>query len=347
MTPSLSLSGLESVVAGEQSPRRDAILAALTSQYVELEPRLGDRHIELYDNVFRVLVRGIELQARLALAERLAPMKRAPREIIRELASDPYAIVATPVIQLSPVLTEDDLVTVARTCSEAHRAALAQRPELNTTITDVLVDRREQSVLVALIGNDSARLSPDGAIKLTEVAADNTVVAQALAMRLQLPATTATQILHAARSVVVAILAQASPEARASDITAAVGEAMVMVQSLPRAYDGPLTEQQVVTLYGMKSYGEVAEGLGQLAGIGADLVIQALESPVIDGMLIVLKAARFSTANAEAMLAARLDLAPGARALLEPMRQFGRINAPDPARMLTFVLSRDVSAIIH
>jgi hypothetical protein len=347
MTPSLSLSGLESVAAGEESPRRDAILSALTSQYVELEPRLSDRHIELYDNVFRVLVSGIELQARLALAERLAPMKRAPREIIRDLANDPYAIVATPVLQRSPVLEEDDLVTVARTCSEAHRAALAQRPELNTTITDVLVDRREQSVLVALIGNDSARLSPDGATKLTEVAAGNMVVAQALAVRLQLPATAVTQILHAARTVVVATLAQASPEARASDITAAVGEAVGMVQSLPRAFDGPLTEQQVVTLYGMKSCGEVAEGLGQLAGIGADLVAQALESPSLDGLLIVLKAARFSTTNAEAMLAAKLSLPLGARALLEPLRQFERINAVDPARMLGFVLSRDTGAIIH
>ncbi|NJL72865.1 MAG: DUF2336 domain-containing protein [Candidatus Competibacteraceae bacterium] len=151
MLQGFSLSGLEDVAAGEDSPRRDAILSALTDQYLELEPRLSDRHIELYDNVFRVLVSGIELQARLALSEKLAAVKRAPREIIRDLANDEYAVVATPVLQRSPLLDEIDLVNVARNRSEAHRAALAQRPNLHTVVTDVLVDRREQSVLVALI----------------------------------------------------------------------------------------------------------------------------------------------------------------------------------------------------
>lgn len=340
MTMSFSLSGLEDVAAGEESPRRDAILSALTNQYLELEPRLSDRHIELYDNVFRVLVQGIELQARLALAEKLATVKRAPREIIRDLANDEYVIVAGPVLQKSPVLDENDLIAVARNRSEAHRAALAQRPELNTQITDALVDRREQSVLVALIGNDTARLSADGAGALTEIASSNMVVAQALAVRLQLPATAVMQILLAAKSAVIDTLAGSAPQASAGDITAAVGRAVGIMGSLPAADQGGLNRDHIVTLFDMGALGEVCSGIAELAMVDRDLVKRALEADNTDGMLIVLKAAGFERHQAEGMLSVKLGLPVGSRALNDPLGQFDRINAVDPARMLGFVLSR-------
>lgn len=340
MTTGFSLSGLEDLAAGENSPRRDAILLSLTKQYVELEPRLSDRHVELYDNVFRVLVNGIELQARLALAEKLGPMQRAPREIIRDLANDRYAIVAGPVLQNSPVLDENDLVEVARNRSEAHRAAIARRPDINTVITDVLVDRREQSVLVALIGNDTARLSTDGATTLTDVAAGNEVVAQALAARLSLPATAVTQILAAARMVVVNTLVHSEPEARARDIHDAVGDAIDVVKSLPAEGDSKTSESQIVALFAMGSVDEVAEALAVRSGIKAESVLRALDAHSPDALLIVLKAAEFAFPNVEGMLAVKLKTSLGSHALREVLGQYNRVNASDPERMLGFVLQR-------
>lgn len=335
-----SLSGLEDVAAGEDSPRRDAILSALTSQYLELEPRLSDRHIELYDNVFRVLVNGIELQARLALAEKLAPMKRAPREIIRDLANDPYAIVAGPILQQSPVLDDNDLMDAARNCSEAHRIAIAQRPKLNSVITDVLVDRREQSVLVALIGNDTAHLSTDGATTLAEVANKNEVVAQALAARLSLPASAVSQILSAARAVVVNTLAHSEPEARARDIIEAVGEAVDVVHSLPDTARDEVSEQQIITLYGMDALDEVALALSDRSGIKTATVLRALHASNVDGLLILLKCAEFSRSNVQAMLSVRLKAPIGSSVLTEALSQYDRVSTSDPERMLGFVLKR-------
>lgn len=347
MTMGFSLSGLEDVAAGEESPRRDAILSALTNQYVELEPRLSDRHIELYDNVFRVLVKGIELQARLALSEKLGPMKRAPREIIRDLANDPYAIVASAVLQHSPVLDDGDLVEVARHRSEAHRAAIAQRPHVNTTVTDVLVDRREQSVLVALVSNETAHLSTDGATTLADVAHSNEVVAQALAVRLQLPATAVTQILSAARAVVVNTLAHAEPDARARDITEAVGEAVKVVKSLPSSANDAASEQQIVALYGMDEFEDVAAALAVRAGLRQGTVLRALHAKSADGLMIVLKAAEFSRRHVEAMLSVKLKSQIGAYGLKEMMGQFDRINAADPERILGFVLQQNAHAIVN
>jgi uncharacterized protein (DUF2336 family) len=341
MNPALSLTGLEHVAAGEETPRRASILSALTSQYLDLEPRLTDRHIELYDNVFKLLVAGIELQARVMLAEKLAPLKRAPRETIRNLALDPSPAVAGPVLEQSGALSEEDLIAAAQAGVEGHRIALAKRVALQPNVADVLVSRREQSVCVALIGNGSAQLSSDGAGVLADIAKGNMVVTQALAARLRLPAQAVMQMLDAARSVVVETLARTEPDAVARDLTEAVDSAVSVVRDLPQVDSRPLNDQQIVTLYVMKAHDEVERALSRRTQLPAELVGEALVAENVDALLIVLKVAQFSRAHAEGMLCAKLGVPIGSRMLREPLDQLDRINARDPARMIKFVLQRE------
>jgi uncharacterized protein (DUF2336 family) len=341
MNPFMSLNGLEQVAAGEETPRRVSILSALTNQYLDLEPRLTDRHIELYDNVFKLLVAGIELQARVMLAEKLAPLKRAPRDTIRNLALDPASAVAAPVLEQSVALSEEDLVTAAHSGVEAHRIALARRSGLQQRVADVLLSRREQAVCVALIGNGSARLSNEGAGALADIAKSNMVVAQALAARLRLPAHAVMQMLDAARSVVVDTLARTEPQAVAGDLTEAVDSAVSVVRDLPEADTRPLNDQQIVTLYVMKSHDEVERALSRRTSLPAELVGEALVAESVDALLIILKVAQFSRAHAEGMLSAKLGVPIGSRMLREPLDQLDRINARDPARMIRFVLQRE------
>jgi uncharacterized protein (DUF2336 family) len=345
-----SLSGLEELVEGQESPRRAAILSALTSQYVELEPRLSDRHIDLYDNVFTLLVKGIELHARVALSEKLAPMARAPRETINTLANDEHAIVAAPVLQQSPVLDEMTLVRIAETRTEGHRCAMAQREGLGADVTKALVKRHEPAVFVNLIGNGSAKLSSDSAGALAEMATSNSAVAQALASRLRLPAATVGQMLHAARALVVETLARAEPEETGKSLTAAVDEAMGAVTGLPSDEAKPqekLSDQQIVTLYVMKSYVEVEDAVALRSGISADLISDAFCAHHVDAMLIALKAAGFSMRATEAMLSVRLSVPIGSRMLREPLEQFERINTREPARMMQFALEREKMRATH
>lgn len=341
MIAGFSLTGLEDVANGEDSPRRSAILTALTQQYLELEPRLSDRHIELYDNVFKLLVSGIELQARLQLSERIAPMQRAPRDTIRILARDSYAAVAAPVLRQSPVLEEPDLIEIARDLSEAHRAALAGRPHIGVNITNLLVKRQEQSVFVELVQNDSARLSPDGAAALTSMAKDNLVVAEALAARLQIPATALTQILQAARSAVVDMLIREEPQAAATAITSAVDAGVETVATLPAVPDDLLTDQQIVALMSIRAYQDVHEALAARAGLTPETVALSMKAFHIDAFLIVLKAARFVRSQAEGMLAAKLGVQIGSPMLISSLEQFERINPADPERMIEVVLHRE------
>jgi uncharacterized protein (DUF2336 family) len=341
MTQALSLSGLESVAQGNETPRRGAILSALTNQYIELEPRLGDRHIELYDNVFRLLAQGIEVQARVALSEALAPMKRAPREVVRDLANDDYVIVAAPVLQQSVVLDDDDLIAVAQKRGEGHRVALAQRPALKPAVTDALLERKEQAVLAHLISNDTASLSPSGAITLTDVAASNEVVAQALAARLALPVTAVMQILSAARAAVVNVLVESRPDALASQISGAVSKAVDVMATVPAAPQDDISHDHIVALYSMDELADVAGALARQTGLEPKLVLSAIKARSVDPLLVVLKAAGFTIPLAEAMISVKIGVPVGWSALQAPMMQYRRLTVPNAAAMLEALLLRD------
>ncbi len=341
MTAGLMLTGLEDMADGVDSPRRSAILSALTQQYLELEPRLSDRHIELYDNVFKLLVSGIELQARVTLSERLAPMARAPRDTVKVLARDDYAAVAGPVLRQSSVLDESDLIEVASGKSEAHRAAVAARPNIAVGVTDVLVARREQSVFVELVRNDSARLSSGGAVALADMAQANPVVAQALAARLQIPATALSQILAAARSAVVEMLVREGGEDERAAIAEAVDAGVDTVANLPDEASNELTDQQIVALMGLRKTEEAAEALAARSKVPVEMVRLALRAFHVDGLLVVLKAAGFRRAAAEGMLAAKLGVPVGSTLLLSSMTQFDRMNPSDPMRMVEYSLHRE------
>ncbi len=188
-------------------------------------------------------------------------MKRAPRETIRALAHDEQPVVATPVLQQSTVLEENDLLSVARSRGEAHRSALAQRPNIGARVTDVLLEANEQSVAVALVSNGSAQLSREGASALADMASSNVMVAQALAARLRMPAMAVTHIVEAARATVVNTLARENPAAQAGEITGAVSDAVDVMGSVPGAAAEDLNDQQIVTLYVMKSLDEVEAAL--------------------------------------------------------------------------------------
>ena len=344
-----SLSGLEAVGMPGSMPRQKDILSALTQQYLELEPRLTDRHIVLYDNVFQLLVRGIELSARLALAEALAPMPRAPRETIRDLAGDSSVLVAAPVLRQSPLLDDKDLVLFATTLTEAHRAAIAQRATLESAVTDVLIARREQSVLVALVDNTGAKLSTQGATAMAEVAQRNEVVAQALSSRLSVPLSALNQLLSAAREVVASSLAEDTPRASSSHIDEAVDQGLAVLTSLPSRVrsTSTLSEEQIAALYSMQALDEASVALARRCDVPPDLLWDALSGRSVDAFLVALKVAHMGVEAAEAMLSVKIKMPLGSLTLRPPMRQYERMTITDPVGTLTYLLRQQQAPSGH
>src|SRR5690348_2127640 len=91
---------------------RDAgVRADLAEKIAELAPGLSreshERLRKLTDEVLQILVRDQVTRVRQVIAETLKDVADAPPEIIRLLARDCELVVAGPVLECSPVLSED------------------------------------------------------------------------------------------------------------------------------------------------------------------------------------------------------------------------------------------------
>jgi uncharacterized protein (DUF2336 family) len=138
---------LEDVVRhGTRAKRVDA-LQRITALFLDSAKSYSDAHVEVFDDVFGLLIEKIETKARAELSRHLAPVGNAPVKVLRMLANDDDIAVAGPVLKYAPRLAETDLVGVATTKSQAHLQAISARPALGVAVTDVLERRGDREVV--------------------------------------------------------------------------------------------------------------------------------------------------------------------------------------------------------
>lgn len=118
--------------------------------------------LAIQEHVLRVLtalVHDAATRVRAAIAEALKSMPEAPRDLILHLAHDQAVPVSDPVIRLSPVLTDADLLALLATPpNPATPASIANRPGLSATLTDAVLACADTRAIRALLANASATL---------------------------------------------------------------------------------------------------------------------------------------------------------------------------------------------
>jgi len=138
---------LEQVVVHGSREKRVETLRRVTTLFLHGASNYGELHVDLFDDVFGLLVENVESKARAELSVRLAPLTNAPARVLRTLARDDDIAVAGPVLQQSPCLREHDLVDIANTMGRAHQLAIAARPDLGEAVAEALVRRRDPDVV--------------------------------------------------------------------------------------------------------------------------------------------------------------------------------------------------------
>lgn len=110
--------------------------------------------------------------ARARFAERMSKAEPVPIEVLRTLARDEIFI-ARPVLQYARGLREGDLVAILGDVGQEHMSATAHRENLTIPVTDILVNRGDAEVLLALAQNVGASLSPESRDRLYNAAGEN------------------------------------------------------------------------------------------------------------------------------------------------------------------------------
>lgn len=342
---------LEEALQRGSRQKRIETLQRVTALFLDGAGRYSDEHVDLFDNVFGLLIEEIETKARAELSSHLAPVSNAPAKVLRRLANDDDIAVAGPVLKLAPRLADIDLIEVAEHKSQAHLRAISARRSLGEPVTDVLVRRGDREVARRLAGNRGARLSEKGFSNLIQRAEDDGILAEKVGMRPDIPAPLFRDLLSKATAVVHRrLLAAATPEMRAEichvltkvskEVGARVGPrdyraAQRLVLGLNRA--GRMTEATLAAFCSERKYEEAVAGLAALARVPIDVVDRLMSGDRPDPVLILCKAAGLGWATVKALILARPDSGGlSGQGLDVAFANYGRLSASTAQRVVHF-----------
>jgi uncharacterized protein (DUF2336 family) len=318
--------------------------------------RYSDEEIFTFGKVIGRLADEIEAEVRVQLSERLAGFDRAPVDVIHKLAFDDSIEVARPVLESSKQLDDATLIANARSKSQAHMLAISKRESLGETVTDVLVARGNRAVVNSVAGNAGARLSGSSLLHMVKRAEGDSILAEQLGLRKDIPRHLFQQLIAKASDDVRKRLERERPE-MGDEIGSSVVEVTGALQSkfgpVSRSYFvakrvvtnqyrlGNLNEDSLVGYAIAHRFEEVTIGLALLTSLPGDVIERALVDRNREMLLILAKALKFSwqTTMALLFLGAR-DHRITARELQDLERDFSRLNVETSKSVLEFYRSR-------
>ena len=144
---------------------RDQLFRNMAQLYSFVSDRCDDEQVAQYDEVLCQLAELVEVEARTHVAKLLAPLERAPGNVVNKLANDTIEV-AAPLLEFSNVLSDDDLIEIASNQSEEHRIAIAGRTSVPERVGEAIVEHGAGPSVVRLVRNEKAELGKQALQKL-------------------------------------------------------------------------------------------------------------------------------------------------------------------------------------
>ncbi len=342
---------LEQVIQHGTRQKRVETLQRVTALFLHGADRYKDDHVDLFDQVFSLLIEEIEAKARAELSNHLAPVRNAPVNVLLTLANDDDIAVAGPVLKLASQLAEADLIDLAETKGQAHLQAISVRPLLGEAVTDVLVRRGDREVAHCVAGNHGARISASAFVSLVQRARDDGILAEKVGLRPDIPEPMFRELLTKATAVVHArLLASATPEVKteiwrvlakvSEEVGARVGPrdyraAQRVILGLDRA--GRLDEAAILAFCSDNKYEEAVVGLGTIAKVPVNVVDRLMGSDRPDPVLILCKAVGLGWPTVRAIIMMRPSgKGTSTQGLDSAFANYGRLSTATARRVVRF-----------
>jgi len=351
------LARVEDAVSSGSLGRRSEMLRHVTDLFVIGSPQCSDEDVALFDSVFTRLAAEIEMSARALLAARLAPIANAPPITIRALALDDEIEVAGPVLLQSKRLDDATLVEAASSKGQEHLLAISQRPSLSEAVTDVLVVRGDQMVVLSAAQNPGASFSETGYTTLVRRADGNERLAMCVGSRPEIPLRHFLMLLDKASISVRAKLEAAHPQVK-RDVKQAVEEATARLKNdvLEKIRDhaaavafaealhrvGQLDDERLRGFAQAGRYAETVAALAVMSKLSLSFVEQAMMQPRAEMIIVIAKSLALSWPTAKAVLALRARHCVGdSHAIEESMASFERLKATTAQELVRFYRERE------
>jgi uncharacterized protein (DUF2336 family) len=322
--------------------------------------RYSEDQIWTFGEIIGRLAEEIEIAARVRLANKLAPSNNAPINVIKKLAFDDSIEVAGPVLRQSERLDVKMLVENARCKSQQHLLAISKRKSISDIVTDVLVSRGNAEVITSVAANDGACLSGRGFLQLVKRSEHDSILAEHLGLRKDIPRHLFQQLISKASEEVRRKLERERSEMGrqiqtvvtdvAGMIHAKFGPASKGYFSAKRIVGtlhqhGELNEEKIFEFAYSLKFDETAVALSLLCALPIDVVERAMVDENREVILILAKALDLSWTTTMSLLflgAAKYQIT--ARDLDIMKSDFARLHVETSKQVLKVYQSRRETA---
>ena len=351
---------LDAALQSGSSEKRVAMLRQVTDLFLSEANRLNEKQISVFDDVLVQLIERIETRTLVEISERLAPIANAPIDLTMNLARHSEIEIARPILTNSSRLTTAGLIEIAKTESQEHLLAISERVQIETTVTDVLLDRGNQAVVHSVAGNSGAQFSENGFAALLKAAKTDDKLAEKTGSRLDLPLDLFRQLLLRATETVRSRLLSRTPPEFQEEMRLALGaaaEAVDQESSKPRDFQaarafvgllqekGELDENALFEFARSRNYEETAVALSLLSSASLEIIKPLMNSFRDDGLLIPCKVADCKWETVSAILASKVPPGSVPKAGHEKLKiDFAKLSKSSAQRLLRFWQVREVSA---
>lgn len=151
-----------------------------------IDQGLSDEDRAAATEVLRLMSLDAAELVRRALAVTLKNSPHLPRDVALRLARD-VDNVALPVLNFSPVFTDEDLAEIVRVSGELKQLAVARREALSEVVTDALAAHGGEQALRTACANDNAAFSEAALATIMRRFEQSEAVTVAMAYRKALP----------------------------------------------------------------------------------------------------------------------------------------------------------------
>ena len=144
----------------------EAVRHHLANKIKDLLPELdadaqAQAHAYLVE-VIEALAQDQATRVRQIVAETLKDVASAPSHVIQRLARDAEAVVACPVLEFSPLLSDQDLLEIIEGGSASGQlSAISRRQGVGEQVTDAIVATEDEGAITELLKNSSAQIRED------------------------------------------------------------------------------------------------------------------------------------------------------------------------------------------
>ncbi|MGE3302986.1 MAG: DUF2336 domain-containing protein [Hyphomonadaceae bacterium] len=290
--------------APDSAHRRD-LLREVTDLFFATSGSRSAREAELFDEVMSAVAAEMQEGVLIELSSRFADAADAPMKLLRDLANHELAV-AGPVLERSPLLSEQDLLKVVRDRGQGHIHAIAGRKSVSEALSEEIVRKGDDSVLDRLVRNEGAKLSRTAMETVVDRARVNKALHEGVVGRRDLPLDLLNEMYFVCeqrlRQSILARNATVDP----LELDAALEKTRLRLQKaalqssedLRRAQRyvalkkaaNELTPSLLISLYRDKQHNHFLCGLAELTGLDYETARSVVQRRDIDALAMICRA---------------------------------------------------------